>query len=151
MLWLCPDFRFHLVPTIFLPRLSTIHELILLGLVVTGRQELLHVLLYLERTFSCGFLRGKIILGHLAQRMLQSISRDTGENSPTARVQQDRICSEPLPIPRPEQQTYLQLRHLGHFPTVPFGRGAGKCYKSFARISLDITGKYQKLLKVRGR
>lgn len=74
------------VPTILLPRLPTIHEFILLGLTVIGRQEVLNVFLYLEGTFFHGFARAKIILGHLAQRMLQSIRRHTGENGPSARV-----------------------------------------------------------------
>lgn len=122
---------FTCVPTILLYRLPTIHEFSLLGLAVIGRQELLNVLLYLEGTFSHSFLRGKIILGHLAQRTLQSMGRDTGEKSPAANST-GSAHSPCQPHGLTVQQTYLQLCHLGYFSAVPLGRGAEKCYKNKA-------------------
>lgn len=100
MLWLCPGFRFHLcLPTIFLSRLPTIHEFILLGLVVIGRAGVI----------KCPSVFGRNILPWLPEGESNpwTFGRECCNPSAETQVrraqlpgcQQDRICSELLPAP----------------------------------------------------
>lgn len=99
---------------VFLPRLHTIHDFFLLVLAVISVQEL-NVLLYLEknilpRFWGVGGGGAEIILGHLAQRMLKFVPRDTGENRPSdSTPTQETIFSDSMPVIWPNCAADLPL------------------------------------------